>query len=112
MKQTGKILTVSVFFKANEPNGIRFTLTQDVGDLNELVALVEEGYDAMWRDARDHHTTEHLIAKIKRELAVVSLTDEIDLVTTLLTIGGVYLLETHGMLESDEYNGVMIAVEV
>lgn len=111
MKQTKKILAISAFYRSDEHNGIAISITHEVGDLNYIVASLQDKFDAIHaasvRQGRQHAE----ITRIRHHLKEIGSEGPVTEVTTgFLIIALIYLLGKYDAIPSDEFNGLLIAV--
>jgi hypothetical protein len=104
-----QLIQISAFWRNDKEDGIGVTLTQDLGDLDQVVAILKVSYDAMWRDAVYQSTTVPLVDDLVSQLRTIGRSKpHVKLETSFLVIGNVYLLEKTGFLKPDEFNGLQL----
>jgi len=105
-----RLLSISAFYRNDEPNGIGITLRDEAGDLTEIFQLLKDSYDAMWEESENDNETDTLTADLFEQLQAIGQSKPItDPKKMLLVIGNVYLLERVGALITDEFNGLQFA---
>lgn len=106
-----KLVQLSAFYKNDQSNGVRLTLTEEFGDLDLLFSSIRDSWDGMWLRAVRLENTESLVRSLREHLDEVGHSSEPirTLITAYRVIGDIYLLERVGELKSDEYNGLLFA---
>jgi hypothetical protein len=104
-----RLMQISAFYKNDSPKGLGLTLTEDAGDLNRIISVLQEHWDLMWRESVANSESGQLVNDLRGQLNALSGSkDELSFEQGLLVIGNVYLLEKTGSLKPDEYNGLQL----
>ena len=108
-----KLIQLSAFFRNDKPDGVGVTLTEEFGDLDDVLSTIKTNWDAMWRLAVQESNTRELIDDLFRQLDVITKFKEDGLGPTEITIliGNLYLLERIGELTGDEFNGLLLVYQ-
>jgi hypothetical protein len=105
-----KLIQISAFWKNNVPEGLGITLDDSFGDLDEFMQIIEVHYDLMWSETEKANDLPNLIQLLRDQLlAIASDKPLYDLSAISMIIGNVYLLEQHGQMITDEFNGLQLA---
>jgi hypothetical protein len=108
METKSRILQISVFYKNNLPGGVGLTLGEPF-DLDEVMKTITTANDAMWVEAAASNGLRALISDLRAQLTGIGQKGQRSLTDALLAIGNVYLLEKHGHMKIDDWNGLLIA---
>ncbi len=111
-KLTKKILSVSAFYKSDEDNGLAITIPPDVGNLNAMLAKLQDEFDEAFDAQVAKGNRDSEIARMKAWLDEQGRHHPItDFATGLMVIGFVYLLSKHELIPCDDFNGLLLAAE-
>jgi hypothetical protein len=102
-----RIWQISVFYKNKLPSGVGLTLCQPL-DLDHLMETITTANDAMWAEAAASNTLPALIRDLRAQLTGIGQAAQRSLTHGLLALGNVYLLEKHGRMKTDDWNGLSI----
>lgn len=104
------LMSISVFWHNDLPTGLGFTLTDDVGDLNTILNDLQTSWSAMWHQAQLTNSLPALIDDLRTQLTSISSSKGcLGLEECLIALGNVWVLESHGQMITDEFNGLQLA---
>ncbi len=104
-----KLLQISAFYKNDQPGGIGITLDDGFCDLDEFMKIIEVHYDLMWDETQKANDLPNLIQMLRDQLAAIADNKpHYDYAAVSMIVGNVYLLEQHGQMLSDEFNGLQL----
>src|SRR5688572_27953806 len=102
-----KLLAVSVFYRNNVPGGLGFTLTEDLGSLEQIIEALSDHYEKMYRQAVQRSELKQFIEDLFAQLDQLGQRKEsLPLRDLLIATGNVMLLEKYGFIKGDEFNGM------
>jgi hypothetical protein len=105
-----KLIQISAFYKNDHPNGIGITLTEEFGDLDQFLEIIQTSYKAMWQESEQNSELPTLILELRGQLISLGLKKgDIGIHAGSIVIGNVWLLESHGQMITDEFNGLQLA---
>jgi len=67
----GKILTISVLWKNDLPDGVAVTFTWEMGNLNGMLEEITKSYDELWREAVFEDSTATLVEGLLSQLRAI-----------------------------------------
>lgn len=105
-----RLIQISVFFRNDKEGGIGLTLTEACGDLDFIMETIQTAYNVMWQEAYKTGSIPQLIRDLRVQLGIIGyMKEKLCLAQASIVIGNVFLLEHHGYMISDEYNGLQLA---
>lgn len=103
-----RILQLSIFYRNDKTNGFGFTLTEDFGDLLGFFSIIKTNYDLMYAEASKEAVVPELLHDLWTQLdQLVRVKNNFTDVELTIAIGNLYLLQQHGHLTPDEFNGLL-----
>jgi hypothetical protein len=108
MSTKNEILQLSAFYNNDLPGGVGVTLGRDNADLDELMKTISTYNDAMWAEAAAISSLPELTSDLRSQLNAIGKKAQLGFTDALLTIGNVYILEKHGRMKTDNWNGLSL----
>ena len=108
------IAVIVVYYRFNEPDGIRLLIDRDSENENLADVMYEarkrfdEGYAAFIRAGGSRNGAIYLLDRQLREAGRIR-SFKLDPISAVNVIGGIDMLERLGALKRDIYNGVYVA---
>lgn len=106
-----RLVSLSAFWRNNHRQGVGITLTEDFGDLDEVLQIITSNYELMYREAVRESEVAELVSDLFAQLEAIGLADKskpMPIHNVLLAIGNIWLLEKYAFLRSDEFNGLLL----
>jgi hypothetical protein len=109
-----KLISITALYKCDTDEGLRVSMTDDgqmYASTDEFYKVLTENYDELWDDAIAQNKDQKLIDSFRRRLHKRSrrpMPKKPQLTTIAMIIGAVYLMEKHGYIPSNSFNGIKL----
>jgi hypothetical protein len=107
---TTRLVAISAFYKNDRPEGIGISIDESFGNLDNLLDILTASYNAMWDECQAEGSLPALIGDLRSQLTGIgSSKPHYGIAEVSIIIGNIYLLEKHGQMVTDEFNGLQLA---
>lgn len=109
-----KLISITALYHLDTDAGLRVTVTDENNTLDTLDAfhqVIVEKYDELWADAITQFKHQELLDVFRHKLSQIAQRKpptKRRLATIAGIMGAVYLMEKHGYLRTDHFNGLQL----
>ena len=110
---SAKVVSVCAFYKSDQPGGFCHMVHGD--DADQVWRIIADVANKGWEEETAKGTGEEHTRSLLEQLEAVAAGQALDGMTLeqsrLLMVANIYLLEKHGRIPSDEFNGILMQAQ-
>jgi hypothetical protein len=107
----GHLISVSAFYKNNEPSGVGFLQTTEDADLDKVVDRFVKSYEEAWATAGEAERSDLISHYFDQLVEFGTMKNDLTQSDCWMGIMNIWFLEKHGFLKPDEFNGCQFSYD-